>query len=130
VIAPMLASPAHTSLQAGTVPRHLKDCTRGAVLPPAILACSSSGTPARISARIFRDWRNVDSVRIIRAPHHVVDADDVAQANAIASSLEARRAAHLTGLPQTGIARDEPEGLRRVALGHSIQVIAQSCGAG
>ena len=26
-----------------------------AVLPPAIFACSSSGTPARISARIFRD---------------------------------------------------------------------------
>jgi aryl-alcohol dehydrogenase-like predicted oxidoreductase len=33
-----------------------------AVLPPAILACSSSGTPARISARIFRDWGNVDSL--------------------------------------------------------------------
>jgi hypothetical protein len=28
----------------------------------AILACSSSGTPARISARIFRDWGNVDSL--------------------------------------------------------------------
>jgi hypothetical protein len=26
------------------------------VLPPAILACSSAGTPARISARIFRYW--------------------------------------------------------------------------
>src|SRR5262249_1983987 len=33
-----------------------------AVLPPAILACSSSGTPARISARIFRDCGNVDSL--------------------------------------------------------------------
>jgi len=29
---------------------------------PAIFACSSSGTPARISARIFRDWGNVDSL--------------------------------------------------------------------
>lgn len=33
-----------------------------AVLPPAILACSSAGTPARISARIFCDWGNVDSL--------------------------------------------------------------------
>jgi hypothetical protein len=33
-----------------------------AVLPPAILACSSSGTPPRISARILRDWGNVDSL--------------------------------------------------------------------
>jgi hypothetical protein len=33
-----------------------------AVLPPAILACSSSGTPARISARIFRDCGKVDSL--------------------------------------------------------------------
>ncbi len=33
-----------------------------AVLPPAILACSSSGTPAKISARICRDCGNVDSL--------------------------------------------------------------------
>ena len=33
-----------------------------AVLLPAILACSSSGTPARISDRILRDWGNVDSL--------------------------------------------------------------------
>ncbi len=33
-----------------------------AVLPPTILACSSAGTPARISARIFRDRGNVDSL--------------------------------------------------------------------
>jgi hypothetical protein len=54
-----------------------------AVLPPAILACSSSGTPAKISERIFRDWGKVDSLcGLVRTPHYVVDANDVAQAYA------------------------------------------------
>src|SRR3954447_20091311 len=49
-------------VQAKTIsPATSKLYTR-AVLPPAILACSSSGTPARISARIFRDWGKVDSL--------------------------------------------------------------------
>src|SRR5208282_6429257 len=46
--------------QAGTVSLARSKLYTRAVLPPAILACSSSGTPARISARIFRDWGNVD----------------------------------------------------------------------
>src|ERR1700730_18273367 len=55
--------------QQGTVSLATSKLYTRAVLPPAILACSSSGTPARISARILRDWGNVDSlVRIVR-PH-------------------------------------------------------------
>src|ERR1700731_3802398 len=47
---------------AGTVSLDTSKLYTRAVLPPAILACSSSGTPARISARIFRDCGNVDSL--------------------------------------------------------------------
>src|SRR5882724_2970881 len=61
-----------------------------AVLPAAFLACSSAGTPARMSARLFRDWGT--SIRCAGgpSPHHVVDADDVAQANADGVLLEAQ----------------------------------------
>jgi hypothetical protein len=62
-----------------------------AVLPPAILACSSAGTPARKFARILRDWgKRRFAVRIVGAPHHVVDADDVSQANADGILLKAQ----------------------------------------
>ena len=50
------------ALQPGTVSLATSKLYTRAVLPPAILACSSSGTPSRISARIFRDWGNVDSL--------------------------------------------------------------------
>jgi hypothetical protein len=58
------------ALQAGTVSLATSKLYTRAVLPPAIpgswsgagLACSSSGTPARISARIFRDQGKVDSL--------------------------------------------------------------------
>jgi hypothetical protein len=49
-------------LQALTVSLATSKLYTRAVLPPAILACSSSGTPSRISARILRDWGNVDSL--------------------------------------------------------------------
>ena len=69
------------ALQAATVSLSTSKLYTRAVLPAAIpgsgfgagLACSSSGTRARISARILRDWGNVDSLWIVRAPHHVVD---------------------------------------------------------
>jgi len=54
--------PHRLALQAGTVSLATSNLYTRAVLPPAILACSSSGTPARMSARIFRDWGNVDSL--------------------------------------------------------------------
>src|SRR6516165_4425696 len=50
------------ALQAGAVSLATSKRYTRAVLPPAILACSSLGTPSRISARIFRDWGNVDSL--------------------------------------------------------------------
>ena len=50
------------TLQAGTISFVTSKLYTRAVLPPTILACSSSGTPARISARIFCDWGNVDSL--------------------------------------------------------------------
>ena len=46
-------------LQAGTVSLATSKRYTRAVLPPAGLACSSSGTPARIS-QDFGDWGNVD----------------------------------------------------------------------
>src|SRR5438105_14800197 len=52
-------------LQAGTVSLATSKLYTRAVLPPAILACSSSGTPARI----FRDWGNVDSLCGSSEPH-------------------------------------------------------------
>jgi len=63
-----------------------------AVLPPAIpgswsgagLACSSSGSPARI----FAIGETSTRCAIVRAPHHVVDTDDVSQANADGLLLE------------------------------------------
>jgi hypothetical protein len=48
--------------QAVTVNRAMSKLYTRPVLPPAILACSSSDTPARISARILRDWGKVDSL--------------------------------------------------------------------
>ena len=48
-------------LQSGTVSLATSKLYTRAVLPAAILTCSSSGTPARI----FRDWGNVDSVQLI-----------------------------------------------------------------
>ncbi len=53
-------SAGRTALQAGTVSFAISNLYTRAVLQPAILACSSSGTPASISARILRDWGNVD----------------------------------------------------------------------
>ena len=58
----------------GTVSlRHVKIVHRGGVAARrsgAGLACSSSGTPAKISARICRDWGNVRTrCRIVREPH-------------------------------------------------------------
>ena len=58
------------ALQPGAVSLASSKLYTRAVLPLAIpgswsgagLACSSSGTPARISARILRDWGNVDSL--------------------------------------------------------------------
>ena len=50
------------ALQARTVNLATSKLYTRAVLPPAILACSSSGTPSRISARILRDWGNVNSL--------------------------------------------------------------------
>ena len=62
-----------------------------AVLPPAILACSSSGTPGQdLRQDLPRLGKRRLAVRIVRAPHHVVDADDVAQANADGVLLEAQ----------------------------------------
>ena len=78
------------ALQAGPVSLTTSKLYARAVLPPAILACSSSGTPARISERILRDRGRQLAVPIIRAPNHVVGADDVAQANADGVLLEAQ----------------------------------------
>src|SRR5262249_4519344 len=47
------------------------------------LAYSSSGTASRIFRQdLLRLGKGRLTVRIVRAPHHVVDADDVAQADA------------------------------------------------
>ena len=62
--------PQRLGQQAGADSLAMSKAYTRAVLPPAIpgsrsgagLACSSSGTPARISARILRDWGNVDSL--------------------------------------------------------------------
>jgi hypothetical protein len=44
-----------------------------------------------MSARILRDWgKRRFAVRVVQAPHHVVDADDVTQANADRVLLEAQ----------------------------------------
>ena len=50
------------ALQPGAVSLASSKLYTRAVLPPTILACSWSGTPARISVRIFLDWGNVDSL--------------------------------------------------------------------
>src|SRR5689334_4779334 len=62
VPAARVATPDADPGQTGTVNFVTSKSYTRAVLPPTILACSSSGTPARISARIFRDCGNVDSL--------------------------------------------------------------------
>ena len=58
-----------------------------AVLRPTILACSSWGNSGKDLAR---SGKRRLAVRIVRVPHHAVDADDVAQANADGILLEAQ----------------------------------------
>jgi hypothetical protein len=61
------------------------------VLPPAILACSSTGTPGQdVRQDLPRLGKRRFAVRIVGAPHHVVDADDVSQANADGILLKAQ----------------------------------------
>jgi hypothetical protein len=59
-----------SALHAATVSLATAKWNKRAVLPPRIpgsgsgagLACSSSGSPARISTKILRDWGSVDSL--------------------------------------------------------------------
>ena len=71
--------------------RHVKIIQAGSIATgdPRIvvggrLACSSSGTPARI----FAIGETLTRCAIVRAPHLVVDTDDVSQANADGLLLE------------------------------------------
>jgi hypothetical protein len=57
-----LVDPHRLTLQAGAVSFATSKWYTRAVLPAAILACSSSGTPSRMFARILRDWGKVDSL--------------------------------------------------------------------